>query len=244
MLKNHGDRMSYSAEYRFLESALKSHWDPFNRMMYEINTFQPLPPPEDYLDRREKMFENLLKLNPHTTKEDHIKTVEYQFIHNHPINNQISSLYSTKFMSSYVSIVIISHALCEATVNAVLLLGLADKEDAKNFEKVENKPFTQKWTVELNKIYDEYKFDSESNLYKTLYRLNEVRNKIIHHKIELTVNGETVYEGKKLDRMPFTELYLDAISFFNLPYDLIKNVQHQIRNVYFHSVLDDRSPIH
>ena len=112
-----------SADYLHIDVALKSLWPPFTEIVAEMDAFVPRPL-TDYGEERHRQFENYRRLNPSKSDESLAKFVDDQIAFAASERVQFSDRFSDRFMTQYVLVALLSHALCEAAINAILAIGL------------------------------------------------------------------------------------------------------------------------
>lgn len=127
-----------SADYYLIESALKSLWQPFNELIDEMNAFVPRSL-SDFDEERRKLFERYKKNNPTSSDKSLTELVEKQIVANASAHDQYINKFSNRFMNQYVMVTFISHALCEAIINAILATGFFEHGFAEEFTKIEKK---------------------------------------------------------------------------------------------------------
>jgi hypothetical protein len=237
------DNIQYSADYKNIDIALKSLWHPCNELFNEMDNFLPRSL-SDYEDKRKEIFE---KLKAHN--QDHSSLVEF-------VDSQIQILaepkmqfidrFYNRLMTQYITVIFLSHALCEAIINAILAIELTRCNSQEIFDVLEKASIEEKWCLIPKIFFPSYQFNRGTALYETFKHLRKERNGFVHYKIELSVEGKTVVEGSKLDRSNFENKIRWIKRFFNLPYDLNLHYCNQYDNNglgSFTLVIGDRSPI-
>lgn len=175
-----------TVDYQHIDVALKSFWKPFIELMNEMNSFVPRPL-SDFHEERKSWSESTRKLNANMSDEEIRKDVERRIKTSGSTHWQFFTKFSDRFMTMYVTVTLLSQALCEAEINAILAIGLHENGLADQFAKIERADIRKKW-LELPKMFcPQYKLDKDTELYKTLNHLIEERNVWMHHKIELSV---------------------------------------------------------
>ena len=133
----------FSADYLYLDIALKSFWCPFNELVAEIESFIPRPL-SDYEDERKQWVDQLKELNPESSDESLKKTADGIITTAARDDLQFSSRFSEPFMTQYVTVAFLSHALCEAVINQILAVGLTQNGSHELFSILEKTDVKEK----------------------------------------------------------------------------------------------------
>jgi len=230
-----------SADYRYIDVALKSLWQPFNELVAEMDSFVPRPL-SDYEDDRQKQFEHRRRLNPTLSDETIAKWVDDQITFATSERVKFSDRFSNRFMTQYVTVALLSHALCEAAINAILAIGLVKREAKELFSVLEKTEVKEKWRVGPKSFFPGYEFNPGTALFETLNHLTKRRNALVHNKIHLHIGGKRILEGSKFERLTFQENIRWMRRFFSLPYDLAAHAGNQLKDLFIF-VLTDSAPI-
>lgn len=222
-----GLTFSYSADYTFIDVALKARWEPFCALESELHGFQPKTV-EDFANRRASELARLKALNPDSSAESLLEIIDGQIRANAEPSMQIYLQFSDRVMSEYVTVAFLAHALAEATINAILAVGLATSGAAELFALLERADIKEKWTAGPKAFHPAYELQKGSALYQTLQHLTRQRNAFVHYKIDLEVGGEKKLDGSRLDRAPLGTQLQWVRRFFSLPYDLATHARAQI----------------
>lgn len=232
-----------SADYLHVDVALKSLWQPFNDLVLEMDSFVPRPL-TDYDTERHAQFDLFRKSNPNHSDESIAKFVDDLITLAASERVQFSDRFSNRFMSLYVMIAILSHALCEAAINAILAMGLAQIGSHDLFSALEKAEFKEKWRVGPKSFFPNYELNRGTAVFETLNHLTKRRNALVHNKIHLHVGERKVLEGSNFERLTFQDNVRWTRRFFSLPYDLSEQASAQWQfNGFPIFVLSDRSPI-
>lgn len=208
-----------SVHYEHIHVALQSFWVPFNDLLDEMATFKPRPL-SDFDGERQSLYDHLRNLNPTISDTELWSHADSQIKSGNSDYWQFQSLFSKRFMTMYVTNTLLSHALCEAEINAFLAVGLFEKGLANEFAKIERNGLRSKWLNGPTKYCPQYVLDKNSALYKTLDHLCNQRNSWMHHKSELYTDEKKIIEGSELLMRPYLEDARWLMRFFSLPYDL------------------------
>ena len=157
-------------------------------------------------------------------------------------NRQFQEAFNERIMGQYVTVVMLSHALCEALINAILAVGLAKTNTAELFAVLDKADFKQKWLIAPKALDSKYEFPKSSALYETLVKLAKQRNALVHHKVQLHVNGVKTLDGSGFQREQYHKELSWLRRLFSLPYDLANFSRARLQG-NFHVILFDRHPI-
>jgi hypothetical protein len=187
----------HSADYTHIEIALKSLWQPFNELVAEMDSFAPRPL-SDYDDQRNKEFERLRELgNEHLTDEQLRTFVNDQIDFSASEKIQFADRFSDIFMTRYVIVTMLSHALCEGVINAILAIGLVQRGTPELFSLLEPANLKEKWRIGPKSFSPNYELRPGAALFETLSHLARQRNALVHYKIDLRADGKTILGGPK-----------------------------------------------
>jgi hypothetical protein len=231
----------HTAHYTYIDSALRSRWPSFRELELEMDQFIPKPL-SDFAEQGKAELERLRVLNPDSPVESLAVDVNRSIANKASYQWQFYARFDERQMSEYVTVVLLSHALCEALINAALAIGLTKAGSPELFSLVERADFKQKWTTAPKSFYPAYKFPRGTALYESLIHLARQRNSLVHHKIELTHNGTKVLDGSGFERKTYAEEMSWLRRFFSLPYDLAEFLHQHIQDVPL-MLLFERKPI-
>jgi hypothetical protein len=214
----------WSASYSDIETALLSRRGSFRKLLAEMDNFVPLSAAE--LEERDPGIRDKVRQSyPDISDEDIQKHVDF-------MAERLTQLYmrfGEIFRSEYIQIILLSHALCEGLINAILALGLAQNNSEAVFEVVEKASVLEKWVVCPKCFHAAYHFPKDRELYAGLKLLCKIRNDLVHGKIDLqTGQGEKLLKGSKPDFLPFPKDRVRANRFLDLPHDLLSCVHEQL----------------
>lgn len=233
---------SHTMEYQYIDQALRSSWGEFQVLESEMEAFQPQSI-ESFESYREKEVERISALNPGTQRCEIEQLVFRQVEHLASPDWQYRQAFDARLMAQYVTTVMLSHALCEALINAILAVGLAQSNTIDLFSVLDKADFKQKWLTAPKAIDPSYEFPKSTALYESLVKLAKQRNALVHHKVQLHVNGVKALDGSGFERKPYGEELNWLRRFFSLPYDLA-DLSRRALPKNFHVILLDRRPVH
>jgi len=220
----------HTAHYEYLNAALQAQWNAFHALEQEMLAFAPKPA-SAFAERRLAQIEHLKRLNPDKSVEHLSASVDRDLAFLTSDRYQYHEQFDERHMTQYVTAVMLSTALSEALINAILALGLADAEAADLFPLIEKAELKQKWLLGPKSFAPKYKFPRDRAIHETLVQLIRQRNALVHHKIELEVNGKKVLEGSPFERLPYHEELTWLRRFYSLPYDLADHARNAIPRV-------------
>jgi len=223
------DGFQASADYLHIDVALKSLWQPFNDLVAEMDSFAPRPL-SDYEDDRRQKFDNYKRLNPTKSDAELTQWVDGEIAFAASERVQFSDRFSNRFMTQYVTVALLSHALCEAAINSILAIGLVKRESQELFSVLEAAPVKEKWRVGPKSFFPTYELNPGTALFETLNHLTKRRNALVHNKIHLHIGDKKILEGSKFERMTFQESTRWMRRFFSLPYDLAAHARSQLKD--------------
>jgi hypothetical protein len=231
----------HTAEYTYIDEALRTRWNTFRTLEEEMAAFEPKPI-DDFSLQRDREINRLRILNPDSPIEELMTFVDNQIQFISSPDWQFRERFDRRHMTEYVTVIMLSYALSEALINAVLAIGLANTESLELFPILEKAEFKQKWLVGPKSFVPNYKFPQGTGLHETISMLTRQRNALVHYKIELEVDGIKVLKGSDFKRNRYNEEQRWLRRYFSLPYDLAEFVHKSIGKVPL-MLLFDRKPI-
>lgn len=219
-------QLQSSADHLYIELALKSQWEPFQELKAEMDAFTPRPI-SDYQEVQKAEIQRLTRLNPQSSRESIAQLVAGQFELAASARVQFSDMFSKRFMSIYVTIVLLATALCEAAINSVLALGLSENKTPELFALLERSELREKWRSGPKTFLPAYHLHPGDALSHSLNELVKRRNSLVHYKPHIQLDGETSIRGSKFERISFQDGTEWIERFFSLPYDLTDHFRGQ-----------------
>lgn len=223
-MSNFMDQFSISADFSYIEKALKAQWEIYEVLRQEFRAFVPKQL-SDYDDYRQSELLRLQKLNPNSSAEELLRLIDGQINANAHPRRQINFKFLDRVMSLYVTVLFLANSLSEAAINAHLAVGYMSIGKAEKFEEAERADIKSKWVSVLQEIYPTYKLSKSSALFHTLQHLVKQRNGFIHYKVQLEVGGEVRLEGSNIERLSLEDCIGWMERYFSLPYDLCENLR-------------------
>jgi hypothetical protein len=233
---------SHSANYTYLDQALRARWHSFQQLEIEMAAFSPRAI-EEYKPQRDAEVERLQVLNPDQTRTELEHFVDDQIRFTASPSWQFRERFDSRHMSEYVGVVMLAQALSEALINAILAIGMAGSGIADAFSLVERGEFREKWILGPKTFWPRYQFPRGSGLHETLVLLTQQRNALMHHKIELSIDNQRVLEGSKFTRAEHASERKWLRRFFSLPYDLADFATKSLPETQLFGLLYVRDPI-
>ena len=233
---------SYSAEHGVIEEVLQDLYEPFTELALEIAAFVPRSL-SDFDQEKEQEIKRISDLNPTHTLESTIAYVNKVFEIHASEWWQLARRFSDRIKRQYIQVTLLSHTLCEASINAMLAIGLAEQGIHENFRTLERWSLTKKWREGPRKFCYEYDFPKNTGLFETLSFLVKERNAIVHHKIELEMHGKRIFDGSGGGRIPLLEMVSWMARYFSLPYDLCDRAVFQSKKSFLMGIVGGRGRI-
>jgi hypothetical protein len=209
----------HTADYTYIDVALKARWEPFCALVQEVEQFVARPK-EDFAEYRISELARLKTLNPSSSDEDLLRLIDAQITAQANPNVQFSLKFSHRIMAEYVTVAFLAHALAEAMINAVLAIGLAKNAAPEVFSLLERADIKEKWCFGPKAFHPTYELPKGGALFQTLQQLTRERNAFVHYKIELEMDGVRTLEGSRVHRATWGSQITWLKRFFSLPYDL------------------------
>lgn len=219
---------SFTAQHIHIEDALAEGARHFDVLEREIRAFTPRSL-DDFAAERERRLQHMLQLNPTSSVEDITHLVDQQFQFVSSPEYQVLNKFYNRWAAAHITLTTLSHALCEASINASLALLMAHRELAQTFPLVERSPLKKKWTLAPKLLEPSYELPADSVLVRDLSQLIADRNALAHSKISLNYNGKDVLKGEE------AHISLDGESadrlwrFAALPYKLQSHLEERLR---------------
>lgn len=230
-------QFNISTDYMYIDMALKSLWRQFNELVAEMHSFVPRPL-TDFAEKRSLMLDQFKKLNPTNNYVEKMVNDMIELEASHRV--QFANHFSDPFMIHYITVAFMSHALCEALINAILAIGLHQKGSAEIFSLIEKAEIKEKWRIGLKSICPSYELQAGTTLFQNLSHLTKHRNALVHYKVCLHSGDNKVFDGSKFERLSFQDNIRWLRKFFNLPYDLAAHAMNHIQAL---PICIDREPI-
>jgi hypothetical protein len=209
----------HSADYLYLDQALRLQWRSFSALEAEITSFVPRSR-DDYTREETEMSAWVLSMNPGKSHAEISQYVKSQFDATTLPRMQLYEKFDSRHMAELAIVVVLSHALCEAIINAVLAIGLYKVGNAELFTILEKADLRQKWICAPKAILPSYSFPIDRAIHETLITLIRQRNALVHYKIRLEVDGKRVLDGSPFERHDYCSELRWIRRFYSLPYDL------------------------
>lgn len=230
---------THTADYSYIDVALKARWAAYEQLAAEFENFVPREI-GDFSKYRESELTRLKELNPTSDDSSLLELIDGQIAAHASLPMQFHLKFSDRIMSEYVTVAFLSHALCEAAINAILAIGLSVANAPELFEMLERSDIKEKWCVGPKSFHPLYALLKDDSLYQTLQHLTRQRNAFVHYKIELEMRGKPVLRGSRLERGSLKEQLAWIGRFFSLPYDLVNHVRQEIPQQPIMLLLDSR----
>ncbi len=211
--------MEYSAEFEYLEKALRARWPTFTALCSEMSSFVPKTL-QEFDPERSAMMDQLRQANPNKPESELATFVDGQVGFAARPDIQRMRKFDDRYISEYVSAIVLAHAVCESVINAIIAIGLTHVGTPELFELLERADIKQKWFIGPKSFVPSYTFPKGTAMGETLVYLCKQRNALVHHKVNMRVKGEDVIKGSGFTRSSYEADLRWMKRFFNLPYDL------------------------
>lgn len=223
--------MHYTAGYKHIQYALDAHEVSFAALEAEMDAFEPLAR-ESFNDAWKDLWQQMRPLNPHLTDAQLKHYIDGQIDVRASRDVQIFNAFYARMAAESVSVTVLSHALLEAVINAVLALGLFHTHRAGLFRVLESSPLKSKWEFGPQSFMPSYGIDRSGALYEVLGAVCKQRNDIAHSKIALHDDQrQLVLEGSGRGRLGWSKGDRGMLRrFLTLPYALHENLVNQIQD--------------
>ncbi|OIR16019.1 hypothetical protein GALL_35230 [mine drainage metagenome] len=231
-----------TADFEHLAIALKSFWKPFEELQNEMDSFV-VRPLSDFEDMIKAKAEKIQKLNPAMSGQDAYEYSKREVSSAVNPGMQFWTQFSDRLMTMYVTVTLLSHALCEAEINTVLTTGLYSHGSIDQFKEIQKKELKEKWLNGPKLYCPTYVLNKGSAVFETLSHLNRQRNAWMHHKVELRAGNEKVTEGSNLQRLSDEDMVRWIKRYFSLPFDLAAHALNHANDTTLTTLLYTRKPI-
>lgn len=219
---------SFSRNYKFLQIALNAHAKIFVELDKQMDAYKPLAPEVV----KQKKTEEFLKLRQYSpmSNEDLTKFVDSQVDAYIESGWDYTDAFHRQYAAEMVAIVMLSHALAEALINAILAVGLASKGKSDLFLLLEQSNIKDKWITGPTSFLANYMFPKLGKLNETLIALCRLRNSYVHSKITLRDQDDNVVlkgshnTGLVMDKKSRNQIH----NFLSLPYSLHQHFLSQL----------------
>ena len=223
--------ISHTQQHWYLQIALQKHGELFAALDQEMSNFVPKKA-EDFSALRDELWKTVRPINEHLTDEEFRKFVEGEVVIHLDPEIQFRQEFSERYMMATLPIIFLSHALLEATINAVLAIGLHQAGKIGDFAQLEKQEVKTKWADAPKEFLPEYVLIKGDILYGRLAKLTKMRNAWVHSKITLRIDNVKVEKGTTENGIEMTPSGRKLIaSFVSLPHALHKNLCDQISDL-------------
>jgi hypothetical protein len=210
-----------SNEYAYLVFALHAQWPEFLRLRQEFDCFKP-PSTEERKPFLDAEFFRMQPINPDVPEDDLRKFIAATYGENLAPEAKRWIKFNEPLMAVYVTVALLSHALCEAVINHVIGFGLSQDGVPEVFKLLETATVVDKWAIGPKALSSSYQFPKGAGIDETLVRLTKQRNALVHYKGELKLDGHLMLEGKHLIRGTHEDRFDWIHRYFSLPFDLAR----------------------
>lgn len=215
------ESIQYTQQHMYIGLALSHHAQAFDKLDQEMETFLPLPI-ERFDPLRNRLWSEMRPINDHLSDGQLLEFVEAQVAAAASINHQFANAFSDRFMIHAVPIMLLSHSLIEALVNASLAIGLQHIGKTDLFPLLEKSDIRTKLIVTPKAYCHSYIFPTGKFIYSDFTKLVKARNAWVHSKIEVSKsNGQILIAGSSNQRFDLGDDGRRLLKrFVDLPYGL------------------------
>jgi hypothetical protein len=188
-----------SSHIPFIRSSLKAQVEGLRLLSSEMDSFIGVSEAEKQ-ELRQKLLTNYAPQNPHLKVADLEAFVDGQVEALTEARHAFMRKFSAPFMNLGVPIILLSSALAEALINALVATGLIMTGRSDLFSMFDRMEIREKWRLGPKLFTDAVKLDYGSHLFCRLKDLVELRNAFTHSKIDITSSDESVRIKGTTDR--------------------------------------------
>jgi hypothetical protein len=220
---------THTASYWFIEIALEAHAKSFSALEARMDAFEPLPM-EAFHDEWQRMWDQMRPINKGMSDEDLKRFIDSQFALGKSKQMQYMNAFLKPFTAEMIAITVLSHALVETTINALLALGLENSQKEQLFHMLEKAEVKKKWIFGPQAFLPDYILPKSIALHESLSILCRRRNAYAHSKITLRDGSDQVLlPGSAPHSISINEDSRKLMHrFLTLPYDLHRHLLYQI----------------
>ncbi len=213
-----------------IELALKERANAFVQLEKQIDEFKPLPL-DAFQDKWQQMWDQMRPLNVGMSDEDLKRFIDSQISEGYSDQWQLINTFIQPFSAEAVAITMLSHALVEATINAVLADALGYIGKPSLFLILDKASVKDKWTIGPQSFLSNYAFTKSDALFERLSTLCQRRNGYAHSKITLLDEGNKTIVSGTNPSISFSKQQRKLLHrFLSLPYELHQNLLKQIED--------------
>lgn len=203
----------------WLDTALVRLWHQYRELRAEIEAAASEAENKARADL-EIWRERLSKLNPNAPKveiEKEARMISTIDAHRY---ERVPMRFAGRLMPLYTEVTILSAALCEADINLALEWGCSLIGKPELFLLIESRTTVDKWQHGPKMLLSDYVLPSGSGEFEALGRVFRERNRLIHSKAHVQVQGKKNRRAEKHKSLGTAEVLFWLPRFFSLPFDL------------------------
>lgn len=170
-----------SSHIPFLRSSLMFQIESLKELTSKMDSYTGLTFTEKF-ELRRRLW-NTYKM---ADIEDLEHFIECQFESLSELQFSYIRKFYTPFMNHAIPIVILSSALAEALINAIVATGLIETNKSKFFAIFDRLDLREKWRLGPSLFDENLDLDFGSHHFENLKRLLQLRNAFVHSKIDIT----------------------------------------------------------
>lgn len=214
----------------FIELALKERANSFIQLEKQMDEFKPLPL-DAFQHEWQQMWDQMRPLNVGMSDEDLKRYIDSQISKGYSDQWQYFNAFIQPFSAEEVAITVLSHALVEATINAVLAEALGYIGKPSLFLILEKANVKDKWTTGPQSFLPNYAFTKSDALFEGLSTLCQRRNGYAHSKTTLLDEDNKSIVSQTNPSLSIGKVQRKLLHrFLLLPYELHQNLLKQIED--------------
>jgi hypothetical protein len=214
----------------FIELALKERANSFIQLEKQMDEFKPLAL-DAFQHKWQQMWDQMRPLNAEMSDEDLKLYIDLQISEGYSYDWQYYNTFIQTFSAEVVAITVLSHALVEATINAVLAEALGYIGKPSLFLILEKANVKDKWTIGPQSFLPNYAFAKSDALFEGLSTLNQRRIGYAHSKTNLLNEDNKPIVSETNPSLSMCKEQRKLLHrFLSLPYELHQNLLNQIED--------------
>ncbi|NML30585.1 hypothetical protein [Paraburkholderia antibiotica] len=203
----------------WLDRALVKLWRQYIELRAEIEVAASDAASKAQADL-EMWRKRLSELNPDALREEVEKEARMISAIDAQPYERVAARFSGRLMPLFTEVTILSAALCEADINLALEWGCSFIGKPELFVLIESRTTVDKWRHGPKMLLSDYLLPSDSGEFEALGRVSRERNRLIHPKAHVQVQGRKNRLAEKHKSLGTAEVLFWLPRFFSLPFDL------------------------
>lgn len=204
----------------WLDNVLNIRWLEYKALLEEIDKKADSAEKKAPIDL-ETWRERLVQHNPDADQAEIEREARMLSLIDEDRYERVSSKFVGRIMALYTEVTILSAALCEAEINLALEWGCAVTGKPELFTLVDSCKTSEKWLHGPKLFFTDYKFPPGSAEAETLARVFSERNRLMHARATVEVDGKKNERAKKYKVLHLADALMWLPRYFSLPFDLV-----------------------